>query len=238
LTIDFHSHILPQIDDGSKNADTSIEMLKCASGQSVDLMIATPHFYASKNTIDAFLRGRNEAYEKLSARIQGEGDEKLPELKLGAEVAYFDGISRAERINELAIEGTDLLLLELPFCKWNDGTVKEVRDLMAKRKLRVILAHLERYMGLHANRKYLKELTELPVLVQINAESLSRRFEGRKLCRMFSDGKAHLLGSDCHGITHRVPNLGAGREIIKKRCGAEVLREIDERGARILEESS
>ena len=47
--IDFHSHILPGIDDGSKNVQMSLEMLKRASEQGVDVMLATSHFYASRH---------------------------------------------------------------------------------------------------------------------------------------------------------------------------------------------
>ena len=46
--IDFHSHVLPGIDDGSRNIETSIEMLRLSRNAGVDRMIATPHFYADE----------------------------------------------------------------------------------------------------------------------------------------------------------------------------------------------
>lgn len=49
--IDFHSHILPGIDDGSRNVETSIGMLRMCKEHGVDTMIATPHFYADSNTV-------------------------------------------------------------------------------------------------------------------------------------------------------------------------------------------
>lgn len=52
--IDFHSHILPGIDDGARNLETSLAMLRQVSSQGVDYMIATPHFYASHDRVDAF----------------------------------------------------------------------------------------------------------------------------------------------------------------------------------------
>jgi protein-tyrosine phosphatase len=209
-------------------------MLKTASDQSVDLMIATPHFYASRNTIDAFLHARESAYEKLCTSIREEGSQGFPQIRLGAEVAYFDGISQAGRISELTIRGTNILLLELPFGQWSGRIVKEVKYLIEKRGLCVVLAHLERYMSIRGNRRCLEELQKLPVLVQINAESLTHLWQGRKLCRMFSEGEAHLLGSDCHGIHHRVPNLASGREALRKHCGQAVLDAVDERGTELL----
>jgi protein-tyrosine phosphatase len=211
-------------------------MLKSAASQKVDLMIATPHFYASRNTVDAFLRHRTDSYEKLTERIRAYGEAALPQIRLGAEVAYFDGISKADRIGELTIQGTDLLLLELPFSDWDARVVREVRHLIEKRSFRVILAHLERFMGSRANKQYIQELLELPVLVQINAEAFTPFLQRQKLVRMFASGEAHLLGSDCHGMGHRPPNLAAGRQILRKRCGQAILDQIDERGAGILEE--
>ena len=68
--IDFHSHILPGIDDGARNLDTSMAMLEQIREQKVDYMVATPHFYASKDRIDAFLAKRANAWEQLSEAIE------------------------------------------------------------------------------------------------------------------------------------------------------------------------
>ena len=128
--IDFHSHILPGIDDGSKSIEMSIEMLHMAKEQRVDIMVATPHFYASRHRVEDFLRKRNHAYEHLKDKLP----EGVPELKLGAEVAYFSGISKADRLDDLTVEGTNLILLELPFVAWTDTVIHEVRDLIKIRK--------------------------------------------------------------------------------------------------------
>ena len=88
--IDFHSHILPGIDDGSKNVQMSLEMLKRASEQGVDVMLATSHFYASRHRIEDFLEKRQRAYERLAEAKNDFG----PAIRLGAEVAFFSGISQ------------------------------------------------------------------------------------------------------------------------------------------------
>ena len=66
--IDFHSHTLPGIDDGSRNVVMSIEMLRLSAGQGVDVIAATPHFYAWKHRIGTFLERRKEALEALYKR--------------------------------------------------------------------------------------------------------------------------------------------------------------------------
>ena len=114
--IDFHSHILPEIDDGSRNVETSIGMLRMCREQGVDIMIATPHFYADSNRVERFVENRKNAYDKVMAE-----NADIPHIMMGAEVAFFDGISRAERVDALTIEGTNIMLLEMPFVTWSDS---------------------------------------------------------------------------------------------------------------------
>ena len=230
--IDFHSHILPGIDDGSKDLATTLEMLRLSAGQGVDVVAATPHFYAWRDRVGRFLERRQAAWEALSSVLTPE----LPRIVLGAEVAFFQGISKAEQVRELTLQGTNVLLLEMPFQTWSDSDLEEVEALTERCGLRVVLAHLERYYGLPGNKKMIAELLQLPVTVQVNAEGLlDWRMRG-KLVRMFRSGQAQLLGSDCHGIHHRTPKLGPGRDMLQKKLGQGILTKIDEAGAQLLPE--
>lgn len=148
--IDFHSHILPEMDDGSRNLETSYRMLEICRGQKIDVMAATPHFYADSDRIENFLERREKSYEKL---IAGKAFDR-PRILLGAEVAFFKGIGKAEKISALTIEGTQILLLEMPFVTWSDSVLDEVRYLLEKRELRVVIAHPERFLKLPGNAPY------------------------------------------------------------------------------------
>ncbi|HIW58454.1 MAG TPA: capsular polysaccharide biosynthesis protein [Candidatus Anaerobutyricum avicola] len=229
--IDFHSHILPGIDDGSKNVQMSLEMLKRASEQGVDVMLATSHFYASRHRIEDFLEKRQRAYERLAEAKNDFG----PAIRLGAEVAFFSGISRADRLEELAVEGSHVLLLEMPFSDWSRTDIREVEALISRRGFQVVLAHLERYLGMPENKKWITELLEMPLYVQINAESLLGWRKRGPLLKMFKKGQAHFLGSDCHRLEIREPNLGRGREVLIKKLGKEFVDTMDERGSRLLQ---
>ena len=68
--IDFHSHILPGIDDGSKNTDMSLAMLREMTAQGVDVCVATPHFYGWRRSVESFLERRTAAWEHLSRRLE------------------------------------------------------------------------------------------------------------------------------------------------------------------------
>lgn len=222
--IDFHTHILPELDDGSKNPDTSAAMYEESAKQGVDVIVATPHFYANHDTIEHFIKARQIAYDKVKHMVT----EGKPSILLGAEVAWFDGISRADKIDLLTIENTNVLLLELPFRSWDSAMLHELKQMTDK--YCIVLAHLERYLKIPGNKKALAFLKELPLYVQINAGSLTDWRERRTLVKMFRTGQAHFLGSDCHGIHHRVPNLADGREILRKKLGTEFIEQMDERG--------
>ena len=153
---------------------------------------------------------------------------------LGSEVAFFDGISRADEIDRLTLGNTGILLLEMPFEPWTDRNIKEVRYLIEERKLRILLAHLERFVWIPGNKKAVQKILELPVYVQINAECFLDWRHRRAIIKMFRDGVAHVLGSDCHGIHRRVPNLSEGRAVLEKKAGTELLQRIDKQGQELL----
>ena len=230
LIIDIHSHIIPGIDDGSRDVETSLELLRRSADQGVELMCATSHFYAWRDRVDEFLQKRADAYASLCERLTP----GLPAIRLGAEVAFFEGIGSAEAIEALKIEGTNALLLEMPFRPWTQEDVDEVAALVRRRGFLIILAHLERYLPFRENRDYIRQLMDLPLKVQINAEDLLDWRQRGKLARMFRDDEAHLLGSDCHSLHRRPPNLGQGREVIRKKLGQAALDQIDRAGEQIL----
>ena len=128
VVIDFHSHVLPGIDDGSRNIETSIEMLRLSRNAGVDRMIATPHFYADEDRIEHFLEKREHAYQSLIEAVTTENISDTPQLLLGAEVAFFDGIGDADKVDRLTIQGTELLLLEMPFRTWTDEDLLQVKS--------------------------------------------------------------------------------------------------------------
>ena len=147
--IDFHSHILPMLDDGSKSVDESLEMLRMLSEQGVKRVVATPHFYANDESVDDFLKRRAESFERLKGHLTDD----LPEIMLGAEVRYYNGISRLDRLRKLTVENSRLLLLEMSTAKWTEYVVNELIELSNSGDLTVALAHIERYLFMPSNFK-------------------------------------------------------------------------------------
>ena len=86
--IDFHSHILPGVDDGPETLEQSLAMLRESFLQGVDLMVSTSHFYGGDEYPEDFLKRRNEAARQLNNAMLFSA-EVYPKVVLGAEVLFF-----------------------------------------------------------------------------------------------------------------------------------------------------
>ena len=214
--VDFHSHILPCIDDGSQSVEESVELLAMLSEQGVETVVATPHFFAERESIEDFLKRRQSSYEALCAELpQG-----MPKIVLGAEVKYYNGICHLEDLRKLCVGNSNMLLLELPMSKWTEYTVREVIDLSNSKGITVVLAHIDRYLAFQDNDVWGRFL-ESGILFQVNASFFTERRSRRKAFSLIKNNSIHFLGSDCHRILTRPPYIGQAVEIIEKKLGEE-----------------
>ncbi len=221
--IDFHSHILPALDDGSKNSDESLALLDMLSLQGVKKVVATPHFSPDKESVDDFLKRRQESFDTLSPLLSKDH----PEIIMGAEVLYYDGISSLEGLCKLCIGNTNLLLLEMPMCKWSAYALKELKTLSHIKGFIVILAHIERYMRYQPKSEWAK-LKELGILNQVNASFFIHPLTRRKAVSMLLSGNINAIGSDCHGIETRPPLMDSAFEYIKSKTGRTFIKDFIE----------
>ena len=191
MQIDFHAHILPGCDHGSDGWRTSRRQLKLAREAGVDLICATSHFYGHRTSVERFLQKRQRCYEELMAHVpQGS-----PRVLLGAEVLAFEGIDRIPDLEELRLQGTKLLLLEMPFCRWSPGLLDSVEALSEDGRFRIVLAHVDRY-----DRKEVEKLFRLDgVRGQLNVDNLKKRLGKRYLREWAREGLIVAVGSDIHG---------------------------------------
>lgn len=220
--IDFHTHILPGIDDGCKIAAEAAEILKYMRLNGVKTVAATPHYYRGKSSIDVFLKQREEAYNKLLAETEKQGIE-IPEILLGAEVAYFPGISHFEKIEQLCIGNTKYMLLEMPFEKWDSFVIRELEKLIAYWGIVPVIAHVERYPGY---KDRIEELVKRQIPLQINAESLFKLGTSSFLLKRIRDGSVQIIGSDCHNMYSRPPNMHLAIEKIEKKLGPDYIKKL------------
>lgn len=226
--IDVHTHILPQIDDGSDSVETSVKMLESMVQHGVQAVCATPHFYREKMDVETFLARRAKAWERLQPAIQ----EMAVSILFGAEVAYYSGISEENELHRLCVEGTNTLLLEMPYGDWNSFQIDEVMSLAWDSGFDVVLVHPERFAS-GVNNVWLDRLYSLPM--QVNAGAL-RHWRTRKTALEILENTAKpLLGSDCHNMKSRAPNLWEGRNVVERKLGREFLSEMDENAQALLQ---
>ncbi len=226
---DFHSHILPCIDDGSSSVEESVEMLRQSSHQGVKRIVATPHFYPHIHNVEDFVLKRDRAMEKLRGAVEAkkrEG-EAFPEVFLGAEVAFFSGISRSDSTGRLCINGTKMILVEMPFERWSTKVLNDLFDIKGSLDVVPIVAHIDRYLRIQP-REIIDQLFEQEILVQANADGFIDPHTKKQLLNMLSLDQIDFLGSDCHGSSLRSPNLGAASEIIAKKMGEQSIKRLNE----------
>ena len=221
--VDFHTHILPAVDDGSQSVEESLTLLAESARQGMAGVCATPHFYPTSDDPERFFARRAAAWQKLSAAIAGRND--LPKIALGAEVHFYLGISRNDDIADFCIGDTGILLLEMPFYEWSENMIREIISLNERRDVTVLLAHIERYLKFQKNDTW-DYLRASGVVMQSNAEFFLNRMTAHKAVRMVKKGIIHIIASDCHNMSSRPPKVGDALAALEKND--RELREIIE----------
>lgn len=214
MITDYHTHVLPGIDDGSKDAETSLEMLIQLKEQGIERVIATPHFYAHREkSVEDFIEKRRKAYDSIKNNIS------LPVI-LGAEVAIEHGISEIKDIDKLAIEGTRLILLELPYRGYKEWMSEEIYNISSEYGLKVVLAHIHRYTDYYSDEQ-MNEILKTDAVFQINNEAFDSHSSKSFVKNLLKREVPIVFGSDAHNLTDRKPNW----KILKKKRNMSIIEE-------------
>ncbi len=218
MLTDYHCHILPDMDDGAQDAETALEMIEMMREQGVERIIATPHFYAhEERSLTEYLLRREDAFESIADFAA------VPDIILGAEVAVEHGISKIHGIEQLAVEDSDMILLELPYRDLEDWMLEEINAVSSEYGLKIILAHVHRYMQYYSPEN-LGKLLGIDAVFQFNNDSFLVPEEKELLERVLKAGIQVVFGSDSHNTDGRAPNW----DIITENCRPEIIRASDE----------
>lgn len=221
---DFHTHILPKMDDGSKSVEESLQMLREEYRQGVRDVVMTPHFYATQNDPQEFLKRRRASWEMLQPHL----DQDMPRITLGAEVQFFEGIEHVEDLHLLRMGDSLLMLLEMPFCKWENRMIHAVLDINSRSDFQIVLAHIERYFSFVPDSMW-EYLRDNGVMMQMNTSNFSGWFSKRKAMNMVRNGLVHMIGTDCHNLSTRKPDWSpVSSEVLEmtRENAVELLRNI------------
>ena len=214
---DFHSHILPKMDDGSRSIEESLQMLNALAEQGISRVVATPHFYAHREkSVADFLKKRESAYAKIKKSLA------VKDIHLGAEVAIEHGISELPDIEKLAIEGTHIILLELPYRAYAKWMSEEIYNISAEYNLKVMLAHVHRYLPYYSKDE-IETILSTDAILQINNEAFANWKEKKIAKRVINEYDTFAFGSDSHDLTSRKPNW----DMLKKKVKSEIVSASD-----------
>ncbi|MBP9988755.1 MAG: hypothetical protein KBT46_04575 [Ruminococcus sp.] len=210
--IDFHCHILPGIDDGAKDFDTSLRMCRIAQMNGIEHIVATPHMTCIGD-IDEFIEQRDIRLNELSEAVYDLGMEL--NFYPGAEVYVDDDVFFSSKLNRLTINNSRYILVEFSF---GDVPIKKIiayLDAIVEMGLVPIIAHPERYSFFQYNYDAVNMLMKNGAIFQINASSLAsldgpQEFE--LAYAMAYNGVASIIGTDAHSDRYRTNNL---REMIE-----------------------
>jgi protein-tyrosine phosphatase len=223
---DMHCHILPAVDDGSKNEEMSLNMLRIAADNNIRLIIATPHnkIYLKSASPEGIIR-RVIALQDI-ADANGIKIKILPGNEL-----YYDSTlpERLEGKKALSLAASDSILVEFSPDEEYSYMAEGLRHLRYE-GWHPVLAHCERYECLYRDSDRIQALVQEGIRLQVNAESvMAGRFTpvGRFVKKLLKDEMVSFVATDAHRDTgSRKPDLAECGAYIIRKCGVDYARKI------------
>ena len=217
---DLHCHVLPGIDDGAADPETSRLMMRAQLGDGIDKIALTSHFNCEYESVEHFVSARGRALARLNAMISASSDISDIKLKTASETMFSPALSN-EGLRSLCIEDTDYLLIELP-TEHKPYYLRETLYRLQSQGIIPILAHIERYQYFMNYLDELKVIVDTGVCTQINSASIYGGGRTAKLmlklieCRLVT-----VVASDAHSIGKRHPDLKKGMDTVRHVLGDE-----------------
>lgn len=213
LKCDMHSHLVPGIDDGSPDIETSIQLIEGLIALGYEKIITTPHLM-----LDLYPNNRSTimgGYDKLMAALQKKGI-KIP-VRAAAEYFLDDHFDSLLEKNEPLLTIKDnIVLVEFSFASAPLDYKQKIFNIQMK-GYKPILAHPERYTYFHKKPDIYEELRNAGCLLQVNLLSLSGYYgKGVAMAAegLFKTRQIDLLGTDMHHQRH-LENLGSNTVLQK-----------------------
>ena len=201
LKVDMHSHLLPGIDDGSPDLETSLSLIKGMMELGYSKLITTPHILWDmyKNTSEIIL----QKLELVREAVKKEG--LNVEINAAAEYFLDDYVGELvkNKIPLLTING-NMVLVEFSMAYPSHG-LKDILFDMQMQNYQPVIAHPERYIYLDQNKEFYEELKDIGCLFQLNLLSLGGYYgkSSQELALyLIKKGHYNLIGTDLHGFRH------------------------------------
>lgn len=221
--IDIHSHALYECDDGSKNIEQSINMIKAASEAGITGMFLTPHYMD-----DGYKNDKSSICEKIEIIKQKLIEQKIDvKLYKGEEVFIYPNLD--DEIDEkcICLNDSRYILIELPLVESVNYLEDVIYRVLSKEKVPII-AHPERYLATEKDFSFVQSLIDKGALIQVNANSLVGHYgkSAKNIAiKLLKNNMVHFVASDAHS-ENGYKILPESLSCIKKLVGEEKFNEI------------
>ena len=217
MIIDIHNHLLPEVDDGSKSLEESVQVIRQAVNAGTTKMILTPH-YAPEFSYDKSVTQLRKQFNRLKKEIK---KADIPvELFLGNEIMLNkDTDLLLEQKKVLPLADTNYVLVEFPMTYYLDDFDEYLYNISLS--YQIIIAHPERYSFVKDDWKFVERWTKEGYLLQSNGDSLEDRGKAKIIYKLIETGQLHFIASDSHGYW-RTAVLTKPFKKIEKLFGTDV----------------
>jgi len=217
--IDIHTHILPFVDDGSSDFETSINLIKLEIEQGVTDIFVTPHYFKYRGFLTRY-EENSKIFNELVEEVKKQ--DLQVNLFLGNEIFYYSGIFNDLESNKvISLNRGKHILVEFPLNEELEDIPEALNNLTAKGYIPII-AHPERYTYL-TNVKHFEIIKRMGGKIQVNSGSIIG-LEGKKVkrlvCELIKNGLVDFVASDTHDF--RPSCMKKAFDIIKKSYGDEI----------------
>ena len=215
MILDIHSHILPGIDDGSKNMEMTLEMLRNAEKEGTKEIVATPHYLLEYG--ESVIKEVKVLVEEVNSLINKEGIDV--KVYSGQEV-YFNENIIVDYIegNIGTINNSRYMLIEFPMHRFNKNEFDIIYELQI-RDIVPIIAHPERYRLFRDEPSLINNFIDKEYLFQMNSGSIEGKFgeSVKKTANLFLENNIYnFIGSDAHNIENRNTGLKKAINILNE----------------------
>jgi len=234
--IDFHNHIIPNVDDGAKSIEMSIEMLKEAQKQGITDVVSTTHFQHpkmdGKNTDYSFI---NQKYLELRKVMDKNGIDI--KIHLSAEVFYLPNLTKILNNPLVTIGNGKFMLIEFQIRELPPNYLNNLFEL-EKERITPIIAHPERYRAIQKDPNLGVDWCQRGFMMQLDCGSILGHF-GEK-CKKISmelinKGCIQLIGSDAHNNKIRNFCLKPAYDKIESLFGLNIVKKLKNNSSLLLD---
>lgn len=218
--IDVHSHILPNMDDGSRSMLQSLEMLRIAYAEGITTIIATPHNMPGKGCPKT-----ETVYRKVEELQEIAEEENIPvQILCGTEYFYREEVLEIlEEDRGITMANSNCVLVEFdPMAE--RGYIRNALRNILSQGYKPVIAHVERYAKLMEDKSFVKDIKLMGALVQINAASITGdngRQAKKDTKKLLKEQLVDFVGTDAHSDGRRAPRMEKCAYILRKKYGEE-----------------